>query len=115
LIGSSGTIQPFVKPAFNRNQYGINFGGPLVKDKLFYFIDWEGFRQTLKPLTVYTLPTQNELNGILVVPVRNPVTGVVYPANTAIPTGAINPLSLQVISYFQKITALPTSDSPPQA
>ena len=109
LIGSSGTIQPFVKPAFNRNQYGINFGGPLVKDKLFYFIDWEGFRQTLKPLTVYTLPTQNELNGILVVPVRNPVTGVVYPANTAIPTGAINPLSLQVISYFQKITALPTS------
>jgi hypothetical protein len=109
LVGSSGTTVPFIKPAFNRNQYGLNFGGPLVKDKIFYFVDWEGFRQTLKPLTVYTLPTQNELNGILVVPVRNPVTGVVYPANTPIPTGAINPLSAQIVSYFKKITALPTS------
>jgi hypothetical protein len=109
LIGSSGSTVPFIKPAFNRNQYGINFGGPIVKDRLFYFVDWEGFRQTLKPLTVYTLPTQNELNGILVVPVKNPITGVVYPANTAIPAGAINPLSAQIVSYFKKITALPTS------
>ncbi len=107
LVGSSGSTVPFIKPAFNRNQYGINFGGPIVKDRLFYFVDWEGFRQTLKPLTVYTLPTQNELNGILVVPVRNPVTGVVYPANTPIPAGAINPLSAQIVSYFKKITALP--------
>jgi hypothetical protein len=53
LVGSAGTISvPFQKPTFNRNQYGLNFGGPLVKDKLFYFLDYEGFRQTLKPLYV---------------------------------------------------------------
>ncbi len=30
----------------------------------------------------YTLPTQNEINGILVVPVKNPITGITYPAGT---------------------------------
>src|SRR6266478_5165372 len=84
-VGGTGNVIPFQKPTFNRNQFGVNFGGPILKDKLFYFVDYEGFSQTLKPLSVFTLPTQNELNGILVVPVQNPITGVVYPAGTAIP------------------------------
>jgi len=109
LVSNTGNSVPFIKPAFNRNQYGVNFGGPILRDKMFFFLDWEGFRQTLKPLTVYSLPTQNELNGILVVDVKNPITGNVYPKNTAIPGGAINPLSAQIVSYFKKITALPTS------
>lgn len=109
LVSNTGNSVPSIKPAFNRNQYGVNFGGPIFRDRLFFFLDWEGFRQTLKPLTVYSMPTQNELNGILVVPVKNPITGVTYPANTAIPGGAINPLSAQIVSYFKKITALPTS------
>src|SRR6202012_5878878 len=79
--GKTGNIVPFQKPTFNRNQFGVNFGGPILKDKLFYFVDYEGFRQTLRPLTVGTVPTLNELNGQLVVPVQNPLTGVVYPAN----------------------------------
>jgi hypothetical protein len=110
LVGSAGASVPFQKPTFNRNQFGMNVGGPIVKDKLFWFLDYEGFRQTLKPLSVLTLPTQNELNGILVVPVKNPMTGITYPANTAIPSGAINPLSAQIVSYFQKFASqLPIS------
>jgi hypothetical protein len=109
-VGGTGITTPFKKPTLNRNQYGFNFGGPIVKDKLFFFLDYEGFRQTLKPLSVLTLPTQNELNGLLVVPVKNATTGVVYPAGTPIPTSAINPLSLQIISYFKQISsALPVS------
>lgn len=107
--GGSGIVVPFKKPTFNRNQFGINAGGPIVKNKLFFFLDYEGFRQVLKPLSVFTLPTLNELNGILVVPVRNPVTGVVYRAGTAIPTAAINPLSLQIINAFKQVPGLPTS------
>ena len=109
LIGSSGITVPFKKPTFNRNQFGINVGGPIVKDRLFFFLDYEGFRQVLKPLSVFTLPTQNELNGILVVPVKNALTGTVYPANTAIPTAAINPVSLQIINAFRQVPGLPTS------
>jgi hypothetical protein len=109
VVGNTGNIVPFQKPTFNRNQFGVNFGGPILKDKLFYFVDYEGFRQTLKPLTVLTLPTQNELNGVLVVPVENPITGVVYPAGSPIPASAINPISQQIIGFFRQIPGLPVS------
>jgi hypothetical protein len=110
LVGSTGVSVPFVKPTFNRNQFGMNFGGPIAKDRLFFFLDYEGFRQVLRPLYVLTLPTQNELNGILVVPVENPLTGTTYPAGTAIPSGAINPLTAQILNYYK-----PFASTLPQA
>ncbi len=96
--GGSGIVVPFKKSTFNRNQYGVNFGGPILHDRLFFFLDYEGFRRVLKPLSLLTLPTLNELNGVLVSTVRNPLTGTVYPAGTPIPQSAINPLSAQIIS-----------------
>ncbi len=110
LIGTNGPV-PFVKPTTNRNQFGGNLGGPILRDKLFYFLDYEGLRAITKPLYVYTLPTQNELNGILVVPVRDAVTGTVYPAGQAIPSNAINPLSATIVSAFKNIAGLPVSGS----
>jgi hypothetical protein len=109
VVSNTGTTVPFQKPTFNRNQYGFDVGGPIVKNKLFFFLDYEGFRQTLKPLSVLTLPTQNEIDGTLVVSVRNPITGEVYGAGTPIPTSAINPLSEQILSYFQQIHGLPVN------
>jgi TonB-dependent Receptor Plug Domain len=111
-VGNTGIVTPFKKPTFNRNQSGVNFGGPIVKEKLFYFVDYEGFRQTLRPFSVFTLPTLNELNGDLVVPVKNPITGITYAANTPIPQSAINPISQQIIGFFKQIPNLPQSRLP---
>jgi len=109
LVGGSGISVPFHKPTFQRNQFGFNVGGPIVHNKIFFFLDYEGFRQVLRTLSVLTLPTQNELNGVFVVPVRNPVTGAIFPANTPLPASAINPLSAQIVNYFKAIPGLPPS------
>jgi hypothetical protein len=107
-VTTAGPI-PFVKPPYHRNQYGGDFGGPILHDKMFFFLDYEGLRSIVSPLFVLTLPTQNELSGNFVVPVRNPITGTVYPAGSTIPTSAINPLSLQIVDAFESIKGLPTS------
>jgi hypothetical protein len=109
-IGTNGPV-PFRKPTSNRNQFGGNLGGPILRDKMFFFLDYEGLRAITKPLYVLTLPTQNELNGNLVVPVTNPVTGTSYPANTPIPSNAFDPLSAQIVAAFKNITGLPLSGS----
>jgi hypothetical protein len=68
----TGVQYPFFKPIFNRNQFGVNFGGPIIKNKFFWFLDYEGFRQKLTPTVVDTVPTTNELNGQLAVAVQDP-------------------------------------------
>jgi hypothetical protein len=45
------------RPAFSQNQYGTNIGGPVVKDKTFFFFGWEGFRLRQGQSFVYSVPT----------------------------------------------------------
>jgi hypothetical protein len=108
--------KPFVfpKPGFNRNQFGADFGGPIYKNKLFFFLDYEGFRQTLTPTVVFTVPTENEIIGggtasspepILTTDVKNPITGDYYKAGTAIPNSAINPTSSKILGFFANLPA----------
>ncbi|HEV3140899.1 MAG TPA: TonB-dependent receptor, partial [Vicinamibacterales bacterium] len=73
------------KPPLRRNQYGGVLGGPIVKNKAFFFGDFEGFRQDKKAAVFSTLPTSAQDAGILSVDVRDPRSGVVYPAGTTIP------------------------------
>jgi len=76
------------KPPLRRNQYGGVVGGPLVRNKAFFFGDFEGFRQNRKSTAFSTLPTATQNAGILAVDIRDPRTGAVYPAGTPIPMTA---------------------------
>jgi len=98
----TGTQYPFFKPEFNRNQFGANFGGPIMKNKFFFFLDYEGFRQTLTPTVVDTVPTTNELNGILAVPVQDPWNpGTYLPAGTSILTNPdIDPTAKKIAGLY---------------
>jgi len=51
------------RPAFSQNQYGANVGGPVVKDKTFFFFSWEGFRLRQGASYVYTVPTDPMRTG----------------------------------------------------
>lgn len=48
---------PTKKPFSNTNEFGGNFGGPVFKDKLFFFTDLEGIRIVLPQLLNSILPT----------------------------------------------------------
>jgi hypothetical protein len=52
-------------PAFRRNQFGGALGGPLKRDKLFAFGNFEGFRQRLGLSNVTIVPDLNARQGIL--------------------------------------------------
>ena len=88
----------FQKPTLHRNQFGVTIGGPLIKDKLFFFGDYEGFRQRQGYLNFYSVPNANDRTGILPVTVVNPLTGAIYPANTQIPLSQLNPFAAAALA-----------------
>jgi hypothetical protein len=45
------------KPAFHRNQFGATAGGPILKDRTFFFADYEGLRQSQGLTQVATVPS----------------------------------------------------------
>jgi hypothetical protein len=48
------------KPELRQNQFGGSVGGPIVKDKAFFFFDYEGFRQVKGVTQTSTVPTLYE-------------------------------------------------------
>jgi hypothetical protein len=61
-LNAGGYFKPDVggKPALHRNQFGVTLGGPIKKDKLFFFLDYEGYRQTSSFTDQATIPTLAE-------------------------------------------------------
>jgi hypothetical protein len=99
----------FQKPTLQRNQFGASMAGPVVKNKLFFFGDYEGFRQLQRYLNFDTIPTLSDRTGILPDAVLNTLTGTVYPAGTQIPLSQLNPFAAKVLS------GLPAPNGPGRA
>ncbi len=52
-------------PGFERNQFGGSLGGPLRKDRTFYFVNFEGLEQHLHQTGVDLVPDNNARAGYL--------------------------------------------------
>ena len=103
-------------PPFKRNQFGADVGGPIKKNKLFFFGDYEGTRERKSITKAETVPTQNEDNGIftglnqLYDPntrvysyTNGAATGVVSSSpfqNNVIPSQEISPISKAFLANY---------------
>ncbi len=107
-LNAVGYFKPVgnVKPVLQRNQFGFTFGGPIAKNRAFFFTDYEGFRELQKVPSFSSIPTLNDRLGIFDKPVRNAITGEVFPANTPIPPARITPFARTVLASLPTPTSL---------
>lgn len=62
------------KPRFRRNQYGFVFGGPVQKNRTFFFTDWQATCLATGVVRTSTVPTAAQHAGIFATPVFDPAT-----------------------------------------
>jgi hypothetical protein len=83
------------KAAFRRNQFGGSGGGPIWKDKIFVFGDYEGLRQSKGITHIAKVLSPEARNGIL----GDPTTGAPQPLFTVDPTIA------KFLTFYQPVNA----------
>jgi len=91
------------KASFKQNQFGGTIGGPAIKNKLFWFGDFQGTR-IRNPITwVSTVPTSAERTGDFSAPgepvIFDPSTGQPFPGNI-IAAGSIDPISQAFMNLY---------------
>jgi hypothetical protein len=52
-------------PPFKRNQFGASLGGPIRRDHTFFFVNYEGIRQSKGTTSIATVPSQDARNGLI--------------------------------------------------
>lgn len=93
------------------NNFGASAGGPIIKNRLFFFMNYEGAREAARGTKVETVPLPEWRNGdfsSLGQVVRDPTTGQPFPGNI-IPSSRISPVSRAVQDY---IYPLPNTGAP---
>jgi hypothetical protein len=102
------------KPNLDRNIYGGTLGGPILKNKLFFFGSWERFQDRRGTQSTYGVPTAamraGDFREVAAAysnfRLYNPLSGGGVPANRQqfpnfiIPSALISPIAQQVMQYY---------------
>jgi hypothetical protein len=66
-------------PSFKRNQFGGAIGGPIIRNRTFFFADYEGIRQSKGITALTTVPSLSARNGNIHDSKGNPITVAIDP------------------------------------
>src|SRR6185369_1150519 len=90
------------KPDFSQHQYGGTISGPIVKDKTFYFFDYQGYHVNQGATYLSTVPSAkmragafSELNRVIYAP----ITHLPFPGNI-IPTSRFDPAAKNILNQM---------------
>ena len=115
------------KPVFRRGQFGGVAGGPLRRDRTFYFADYQGQRQRIGRTVISTVPTALQRQGVFIeavggrVPlIYDPATTTSHPSNgltrttfpnNTIPLDRVDPVARALLGRFPQPTSAGTANN----
>lgn len=88
------------KDVLSWHQFGGTVGGPVVKNKLFYFGHYEGFRQNFSDTGTTTVPLDINKQGTFNFDVRDPLASNAPFANRTIPSARFDSLGRKLIDLY---------------
>ncbi len=89
-------------PILRYNLFGASVGGPIRKNKTFFFYNYEGLRNTTYVATILGVPTVAETQGNFSADktiVKDPYTGAPFPGNI-IPASMMDPVGAKLAAMF---------------
>jgi hypothetical protein len=85
-----------------QNQFGGTIGGPIARNRTFWFFSWEGRRERRAQTDLATVPTADERNGLFapsLATLRDPATGQAFPGNQ-IPRSRFDPTATRLLELW---------------
>lgn len=101
-LNAKGYFDQGDKPPFSHGQYGATLGGPLVKNRTFFFVGWEGNRLRREATGQASVATDRMRAGDfseLSTAIRDPYTGTPFPGNV-IPPNRLSPEAQRLLAYI---------------
>ncbi len=94
------------KPPLHRNQFGGSFGGPVKRDKLFFFASYSGLRQRTQDFNnAAIVPTEAERRGDFSASAKVPKYAGI--TNGVIAASALDPVALRILKDYVPAANLP--------
>ena len=91
------------KPDFKQHQFGATLGGPILKDRTFFFLDYQGLRINQGQTYVSTVPTAKMRAGDLS-EINRPIFDPLNPGNAfagnIIPSNRIDPVARNILTQL---------------
>lgn len=110
-----------VKPKYGRHQFGGVIGGPIKKDRTFFFADYQGQRQAIARTAISTVPTVLQRQGVFTEAIAGRVPAIFDPAtgsanrtafaNNTIPQERWDPVARALLARYPMPTSSGTANN----